>query len=273
MFLVQSGELLVYTGSKASPIELARLGPGSVVGEVALFDNKPRSASVQALCTTQLAVVPENILIQVFRSMPAWLFAVVKSMCSRLRDTNARMNATLVQDIPRALAVYLHSTCQENPVEMVPCLETFAWISRVSLRDAQDTLQLFVDAKWLRLYNSSESGARVIGLAEPMALEAFYQFRELRSTSQDFPPFALDPVARAAVESLRIHAQDPATSEPAWFSRMQSYSPLFTIEHLLRFKNLGLLAAAGDGQLKAVPARIQLFVAALAHEDTIRRVP
>ena len=48
-YCVVTGEVLVWKVSEFGPIELARLGPGAIFGEMSMVDEKPRSASVRAL--------------------------------------------------------------------------------------------------------------------------------------------------------------------------------------------------------------------------------
>ena len=51
-FVVASGELVVRRGGQT----VAQIGPGSVVGEVALLDNAVRNADVEALTDVEIAV-------------------------------------------------------------------------------------------------------------------------------------------------------------------------------------------------------------------------
>ena len=48
MFLVRKGELQVFVTQGSKEVNLAVVGAGGMIGEMALFDQKPRSASVRA---------------------------------------------------------------------------------------------------------------------------------------------------------------------------------------------------------------------------------
>lgn len=55
MFVVLSGEVeVLHKGDAAHDVRLALLGPGDWVGEMAILDVQPRSASVRALAPTTL---------------------------------------------------------------------------------------------------------------------------------------------------------------------------------------------------------------------------
>ncbi len=55
VYIVVSGQVEVISGSAFKRVKrLAVIEEGSVFGEVAFFDNKPRSASVRAICAGQV---------------------------------------------------------------------------------------------------------------------------------------------------------------------------------------------------------------------------
>ena len=72
-------------------ITLARLGPGSVFGELALFNGERRSASVMALeLTSAVAIAAEDVM-GVLRTDPEAALRVAIGLANRLRDTNERV--------------------------------------------------------------------------------------------------------------------------------------------------------------------------------------
>ena len=58
MYVVVEGELSVTKQSGDKDVELGRIGPGDVVGEIALLDNAPRTATVSALMPTHAIRIP-----------------------------------------------------------------------------------------------------------------------------------------------------------------------------------------------------------------------
>jgi CRP/FNR family cyclic AMP-dependent transcriptional regulator len=57
MYVVVTGEVLIYREDRGAETTLARLGPGEAFGELALFDQHPRSASARAIGATTLRVI------------------------------------------------------------------------------------------------------------------------------------------------------------------------------------------------------------------------
>src|SRR5690606_987786 len=72
-------------------IELAELGAGEMLGEMAFFDNKPRSAGVRAKQDTTVIILPFSSLYAQFKTFPEWLKAMVKNINGKLRDANAKI--------------------------------------------------------------------------------------------------------------------------------------------------------------------------------------
>jgi CRP-like cAMP-binding protein len=72
-------------------ITLARLGPGSVVGELALFNGERRSATVEALEQTLAIGLNGDDVMSILRADPEAAISVAVGLADRLRAANERM--------------------------------------------------------------------------------------------------------------------------------------------------------------------------------------
>ena len=92
-YQVLEGKVRVWKISSASAgcVELAQLGPGQIFGEMALVDEKPRSASVSALTDARLKVLRRSEFLQSFRSDPDFAAALLSALTERLREASARL--------------------------------------------------------------------------------------------------------------------------------------------------------------------------------------
>jgi CRP-like cAMP-binding protein len=68
--------------------KIAELGPGNLVGEMALIVDEPRSATVTALEPVRAYSVPRSKFSQVLERPTVW-WLVAKFLAQRLRDENA----------------------------------------------------------------------------------------------------------------------------------------------------------------------------------------
>lgn len=88
-FLIQSGAVRVYTTHEGREIELARLGTGQIVGEMAMLSDGPRTASVQATEDCNLIVISRQQFVDKLNDTDAMIRAIVQMLAKRLIDGNA----------------------------------------------------------------------------------------------------------------------------------------------------------------------------------------
>lgn len=72
---------------------LAILGPGAIVGELAMIDGLPRSATVQALRDSRLTFVARSIFLDCLREHPEIYGHLVTTLVARLRQADEEVAA------------------------------------------------------------------------------------------------------------------------------------------------------------------------------------
>jgi len=90
MYVISEGEVEILSGSAA--LEIA--GPGSIVGELALIDDEPRSATAIAKTDCRLVAVDRRRFVYMVQETPNFALAVMKVLADRLRKTSARISAS-----------------------------------------------------------------------------------------------------------------------------------------------------------------------------------
>ncbi|MFP5519635.1 MAG: Crp/Fnr family transcriptional regulator [Bdellovibrionia bacterium] len=91
MYIVKSGAFAVTKTKGNSEIILAEVGPGAMVGEMALFDMKPRSANVKAIKDSEVIALPYEALKKQMEQLPVWVRAIMKNMNENLREMNKKL--------------------------------------------------------------------------------------------------------------------------------------------------------------------------------------
>ncbi|OVE73535.1 hypothetical protein BVX93_01375, partial [bacterium B13(2017)] len=101
LYFIKKGEISIeriISKDNQSKKTIAVLDEGDFFGEMALFDNKPRSASAIALVNTQVYILKNNIFLEIINedktSAISNLLAINKVMASRLRVTNQNFITT-----------------------------------------------------------------------------------------------------------------------------------------------------------------------------------
>lgn len=88
-YVVKSGELQIFNGNHV----LETVGPGGIVGEMALVDGRSRSATVQATRPSQVIPLDEKRFLFMVGQTPRFALRVMKVMSGRLRTMNERARA------------------------------------------------------------------------------------------------------------------------------------------------------------------------------------
>ncbi len=91
MYVIKSGTIAITKAKGAAEIVLAELKPGEMLGEMAFFDNRTRSASAKATTSSEVICLPFSALHAQFKTFPEWLKAMVKTVNSHLREANQRI--------------------------------------------------------------------------------------------------------------------------------------------------------------------------------------
>lgn len=97
-YVIVSGEVEVFKTIQDQRLVLVRLGPGDVVGEMAMISTAPRSASVVALTDTETVVITQEVMTQGLRKLPPWMGRSVAALVDRLRAANAHMHPLMRGD-------------------------------------------------------------------------------------------------------------------------------------------------------------------------------
>jgi signal transduction histidine kinase len=96
MYIIRSGLIVAVKGMLHTPTFLGYRGPGEVMGEMALLEDQPRSASGVALKKSCLMRISREDFRQMMRQYPEIGMSIMKEMSSRLRASDyARHNSSL----------------------------------------------------------------------------------------------------------------------------------------------------------------------------------
>ncbi|MDQ6878202.1 MAG: cyclic nucleotide-binding domain-containing protein [Candidatus Dormibacteraeota bacterium] len=93
LFVVLEGEIRIHLDRDGREVTLARVGPSMVLGEMAVFDEQPRSASAQSSVNTTVRVLRRDKLRAVVHEHPEVLLEFVRNLSQRIRVMNEQLDA------------------------------------------------------------------------------------------------------------------------------------------------------------------------------------
>lgn len=93
---------------------LGLVGLGGCIGEVAVLDESPRSATVTAVEPTETLVLARDDLLAALREDPELALALIATLASRLRRADARLEDAYFSDLGTRLARRLLQIAEEH---------------------------------------------------------------------------------------------------------------------------------------------------------------
>ena len=98
---------VVFTSERGDEMVLNILGPGEIFGELALLDGSPRSASVVALQSTTVFILPRSRLLELMRQNPGLADEFLKSVGRLVRKLTEQVGDLAFLDLGGRLAKLL----------------------------------------------------------------------------------------------------------------------------------------------------------------------
>jgi CRP/FNR family cyclic AMP-dependent transcriptional regulator len=99
-YIIVSGSVRIYrTTENGDEITLTFRGLGEIIGEMALLDNQPRSASVETIQPTQLLIITKENFRQVIFQFPEIALNLLKTLTKRLRQANLHLEEERSQNL------------------------------------------------------------------------------------------------------------------------------------------------------------------------------
>lgn len=90
-FYIESGDAEVFVREKGEDLKVAELGPGDIVGEMALITNAPRSATVVAKSTLNVSVISRTDMMKRLESYnDPVLKTLLDALIERLQEANLK---------------------------------------------------------------------------------------------------------------------------------------------------------------------------------------
>jgi CRP/FNR family transcriptional regulator len=133
-------------------ISLAHFGPGDIFGELAMFDNERRSATIETLDEVEAIAILGSDMRRLLREHPDIAVKLVISLGRRLRETNERLTRQSFQTVQSRVAEVLGQLCEQ---------------ARAEGADERDILVTTTQADIAQLAGSSrESASRFLAVLE-----------------------------------------------------------------------------------------------------------
>lgn len=88
VFLLSGGLKISFVSASGREIILSYCAPGELVGEIALLDSGPRTASVAAVMASSVVILQTDLFLETIASSPASIAGVMRELARRVRQQN-----------------------------------------------------------------------------------------------------------------------------------------------------------------------------------------
>lgn len=179
MFALLAGKVRLSLGTPhGKELVIRHLGPGDILGEMALLDGRPRSADATAVSPVTALVLHSDRFKRIATENPAILFSLARYLCGMLRDTNAQMESIALYGMPARLVRFLLFTLRQVHGENLP------------------------DSAVLRLGFSQSELALIVGATRPKVNRALQDIVATGAVQRDGDALICNVPALLAIASL-----------------------------------------------------------------------
>jgi CRP/FNR family transcriptional regulator len=157
LYVVDSGKIkITRTAADGREQAIALLGPGDLLGELAIFDAQPRGATATAVNDTTLAALTGAEFDAWLDDHPRAARGLLRALAERLRQTNEHMADLVFTDVPGRTAKTLLALAErfgtpDGRVAHDLTQEELAQLVGASRETVNKALSDFANRGWIRL--------------------------------------------------------------------------------------------------------------------------
>ncbi len=123
--IITQGKVRIYVvGEDGRELSVCILGPGEIIGEMALFEDVPRSANVEALEPTHTLELHQDVLLRALQRSPQLALSLLRALSTRLRNTTEEAEKLVSMTVADRLMARLRRLAEwaGRPVEDGVCI-------------------------------------------------------------------------------------------------------------------------------------------------------
>ena len=208
MFIIRTGKIRILKQEGDKTVELAVLGPGSVIGELSLLDKQPRSATAQVIEDVRASVIDEKLFNNTMKTITNWLSNIIKLVVKRLRDTLKLTTDSIVEKSIAGvikIILLLHNSkgiAGNSEKRILLSQAKDAISSTIGIGEIEiENIFLHLILKEMLFIRKDDSGKEYIIINDPNVLNLYMNF--LRA-SQNNTKLLGEDLPESAVEFVKI---------------------------------------------------------------------
>ncbi len=178
MYILQSGRVKISKRIRGVEKTLATLEKGEFFGEMAILNDKPRSASAETIEECEMLVIDRKTFDALIRGNVEIAVRFIKRLADRLRETNDQMEALMIKDNTSRLVSILAKHVRDNKKggEFTMTVDDLAGVAGIEASQARMILEKLAS---VRIVNLGEDKVHIMNQEQVDRLVRYLEMREI----------------------------------------------------------------------------------------------
>ena len=178
MYILQSGRVKISKRIRGVEKTLATLEKGEFFGEMAILNDKPRSASAETIEECEMLVIDRKTFDALIRGNAEIAVRFIKRLADRLRETNDQMESLMIKDNTSRLVSILAKHVRDNKKggAFVMTVDELAGVAGIEAAQARTILEKLAS---VRIVNLSEDKVHIMNQEQVDKLVRYLEMREI----------------------------------------------------------------------------------------------
>jgi CRP-like cAMP-binding protein len=175
MFILQSGKVKISKKIRGVEKTLATLEKGEFFGEMAILNDKPRSATAETIEDCDMLVIDRKTFETLLRSNVEIAIRFIKRIADRLREANDQMEALMIRDNTSRLVSLLAKQVKEKKGATSISIDELAGLAGIESSQARMILEKLANVHILTLTADEH-----VSIANKEQVERLLRYLEMR---------------------------------------------------------------------------------------------
>ncbi len=179
MYILQKGKVKISKRIRGVEKTLATLDKGEFFGEMAILNDKPRSATAETLEDCELLVIDRQTFESLMRSNVEVAIRFIKRLAERLREADEQMESLMIKDNTSRLVSILARKVkdQKTAKELSISIDELAGMAGIERAPAKMVVEKLASVKIVELSNADE--IRILNQEQVDRLLRYLEMREI----------------------------------------------------------------------------------------------
>ena len=153
MYIIQSGKVKISKRIRGVEKTLATLEKGEFFGEMAILNDKPRSATAETIDDCEMLLIDRKTFDTLIRGNAEIAVRFIKRLADRLRETNEQMEALMIKDnTSRVVSIIAkHVKEQKKTGEFFITIDDLAGLAGIETSQVKMILEKLASVRILEL--------------------------------------------------------------------------------------------------------------------------